>query len=921
MTNPKTEIDALEHFGSFFVEVEEGSDEATHVQFTPYKELILKNSEDFYREYCDIMVHYQDQDGYCDYPKLGTLYKKTTPLIVPIRLEVPGECPSIDVEMFIKAVVKITQENIQKQFILSPTKNEITPELICCVLEGPDLFIGGKTISYSILHFPNLRTESSYIKDTFFPLLHKALKESGVLDYLDPDVRKDIQPSWTEIIPVQELTAIPLYLSVKDLSTPAVELSHIYPDLVGYEDLAKFNEEEDEVAVNSIFTPERHSYFHKRDGEILKELNHYYPLFFDVFYQRFSTPLVVTGESVPKTPAPAKKTNKVGKYRRGNELDIAKKMLQILKQDVSILERNISVIGRSIYGSDVNDNGRSTEEGEEIFMLVKRTIEKENFSKRRARIEYRELRRDELIYTYKTLCYIAQLNFQEDFSKWHGEWVLEAVKDCLINVNESKKLAEVVYRKLFMHFIVTDYAKNTWYYFDGITWELSDQTVEIRTHIFTEIVPLFESIRDQLKEKMENEVDSREIQQFRKDIGNVGMVLKSLGTMKGLNEIVNMLKIMFHVKFFSKKQNNNIYITGIKNGVMEATNEELFFREGFPEDFVTKRMEASYEEFNWNSPAVKFFMTWLNQIWAEEVVDFFLKYNASKFIGKNLDKMFLLILGDTGNGKSQLNYTNKCLFGEDYHADIDATAFSRKGAGSSAATPEWEDARDTRSVDINEPNEDFFSDKLKKLTGGDGIRSRNLHDKGGPLKPTFKFCIYANQPPGLEGDKAMRERVRVVECDVQYVPASEAPGTPEEQKKQKRFPMDTNFDEKIKRYINGYLWILCQYFKKYKAEGLKTPPIMKKWANSYWIKHDSIQQFKNEYISTEDFNGQPLTDEAKVSINDFYKIFASWYMELHQNKSIPSIATFSYNLKQKGVKMDEDQLNCLGVRNKKFSDI
>ena len=48
--------DILHKFSEHFTVLEEGDNEATHVQFFPYRELKVVDAEDFYRDYCEEMV-------------------------------------------------------------------------------------------------------------------------------------------------------------------------------------------------------------------------------------------------------------------------------------------------------------------------------------------------------------------------------------------------------------------------------------------------------------------------------------------------------------------------------------------------------------------------------------------------------------------------------------------------------------------------------------------------------------------------------------------------------------------------------------------------------------------------------------------------------------------------------------------------
>lgn len=918
--------DILHKFSEHFTVVEGEDEEATHVQYFPYRELKVVDAEDFYRDYCEEMVDLQDGGGEDEQlPRLGVMYQGDVPISFPVELVFEGELEDIDAELFLVGIVREAQVCIERLFVTSPAQEGVVPETIACLLEGAHTFYHGRTTLRARVHFPNVKTELENVLERFYPMLQNRVRDNQIMDLLPKELKDRLQSGWNEIINIEDIHApLPLYLGVKDDTQTPLELSRIFPRLP--ENLEEYNEDDD-LGVGEIFDPKVHRYFHQREGEVLKEFNHYFPLMFDVHYlfdhkeaTNIKTQLVPETELMPKTPMHAKirPEMKNGKAGRGRQLDIAHQMLIILQQRPSVIEDYIDLIGKSIHGSDIDENKEATKEGLELFMSMRRIAEGDNFCKRRARIDYKEMRREEMIYTFKTICYITRLKMPEQYERWHRQWVGMAVHECLEKTNEPTKLAEAIYREFFMTFLVSSYGKDNWYMFDGDVWEESDKTVDIRDAIMSRILPMFEKMSVDLAKKRDEENHQQRKKQYTLEIESVETIIKKLSTNKGINEVIGHLRLFFFVKHFNKKQNANIYATGVRNGVIEARKDKIVFRPGFPEDYITKKASAFYEKHSWNHPNVKFLMNWFHQMWPKDTVRFFLKYAASMFIGKNLDKIFVLFTGKGNNGKSKINNLFQYTFGEDYFADIAAEAFTRKKNSASGPTQEWEDARDTRGLGVNEPTEDFFSDMIKKITGADKFRSRGLNEKGGMMNPTFKVMIFANQPPGFDGEYAMQQRARIIECWAQYLPEDQVPKTPEEQKKKRKFPMDNDIDEKLAKCNDAFLWILGEFYAIYKKEGIQASKEMQASANKYWKNHDVVKQFLDEYVSKTDVTGEALTNETKISVNELFKVFQTWYIEIHPNKNVPGINKFRFELDQKGIELDADEKNCLGVRNKKM---
>lgn len=911
-----------EHFNHFFDEAVEG-DVITHVNFFPPKDLKVKNLKEFYNTYCNDTVDLQEKDLDQGFPRLGVIYRGIVPLVLRVTLKFDGDLPVVNYERFLMGITREAQKCIEKLFELSEPVQGVTPEKIAFILEGNDIFYQGETICKAMIHFPQCRSEHTNFLERFYPMIQERVRNEDTLNLLDVEFRESLKIGWNQILDPDEFQSpLPLYLSVVNDIFPPPEVSHIYPDLP--EDLDTYDDADD-ININNILDPRFHPAFEALEGmpegELPENINHYYPLLFDKDYMKnHVTRIIPEAEMMPKTPFPANVKDEVKKGRsgRGRCLDICKEMIEILKQKPENLREYKDLIGRAIHGSDHLDNSRPTKEGEELFIELLRFLEGGNFSLRKAKISYKDLRNGNIDYTFKTICYITKLKMKQEFEHWKNDWVKNAITEALQKVGEPNKLAEVIYREFFMDFLVSSYGKDEWYFFNGNTWIACDKSVKIRRHIQEFIVPKFEKLTRYYARKRDEENDDRRKRQFTLDIEATEALIKKLSSNKGINELVVLLREMFYEENFLKNQNKNEFVTGIKNGVLEARKEDVIFRPGFPEDYITKQMDAFYDDFSWTHPSVIFLMKWFRQMWPENVVQYYLKFMSSTFIAKNQDKIFLIFTGTGDNGKGQLNILNLFTFGIDYYVDIASEAFSRKKMSASGPTQELEDCRDTRVATVNEPGDDFYSEMLKKISGNDRFRSRGLNEKGGLQKPTYKLMIFSNKPPGLEGEGAILRRLRVIECKAKYMQTG-YPENPEDQQRLRRFPMDTEFDQKLTRVKDAYLWILTQMYSIYRRDGLVTPKEMEDSARKYWKKYDVVKQFVEEYISFKDITGRPLDDKHTIPINDLYKIFNAWYGEIYPNKQTLDVNKFTYILAQKGIDMDDDETVCRAVRNKKMT--
>lgn len=897
----------------------------THVQFYPYKELVLtkEQAQPFYQKYCFDTQHLQDIDNEATiFPNMGEVYEGIVPVVVRIKLKFDGEFDTINSEEFLMGLARESQFCIERLFELAPQReefNNIQPELIACLLEGWHYFLGEdkETVSKARIQFPMCRVSHELILTKFFPMLLERVREKELLNLLPEEFKNSLNIGWNEILDINEMQApLPLYYSVQNHTDSAMFLTHIYPKLP---EKLEEHEDVDDMHINVCFDPSEHQHFegHYKETTHGKLIN-YFPLFFSTHYGNWETPSIPENEMIPKTPMPANNDAQAkGIWERGKCLQISRVMLDFLKTDLEVIHNYKEVIGRAIYGADIMDHSRPTREGEALFLEIKELVQGDNFKMRKSRVEYKDMRIQPVSYTHKTLCYLVKKFMKEAYIKWHKNWYTNALIYAQTNVKESIRLAEMIYRVFFLEFIVSEYKKGTWYQFDGNTWKENDGCVIIRTKIIEEIRPIIEERRLAYVRERDKENDDRRKQNLSLDIEAVDKLMLKLGEDKGISNIVSLLKTMFYTEHFNKNKNINIYVTGVRNGVMEAKEDVLFYRMGLPEDYITKQCKAFYEKMSADHPHRKFLMEWFRQMWPEACVRWYLKYKASNFIGKNLDKIFLLISGSVDNGKSLLNNLNAELFDE-YYVDMDSVAFSKRKQSASAPTEEWEDARDTRELHINEPGEDFLSDLLKKIAGNDKMRSRGLHQKGGLMKSTFKITSSMNKLIGLEADKAIKRRARILESKVRYVEEKDLPKTEEEQKRKRVFKMDKTMDDRIPSYVNAYLSILVEHYALYRKEGLEMPKEMQTYTANYWRKYDFVGNFINEFVEKKDLQGNDLPETSTLSVETLYKDFEIWFKANNPSRQTPNGDKFQYLLGQ-NLQMNEDQTYCIGVRNKKMT--
>ena len=148
---------------------------------------------------------------------------------------------------------------------------------------------------------------------------------------------------------------------------------------------------------------------------------------------------------------------------------------------------------------------------------------------------------------------------------------------------------------------------------------------------------------------------------------------------------------------------------------------------------------------------------------------------------------------------------------------------TQKRARSEAANPDLVDAKGRRFCYFQEPDngERINIGLMKELTGGDKIKGRTLFKLPIEFKPQFKLALLCNDLPEMPGnDDGTWRRVRVVRFKSKFRENPD-PKDPYE------FKVDTTLPDKFENWAEPFMYMLLQYYKKYKQNGLFEPPEVK----------------------------------------------------------------------------------------------
>src|SRR5581483_8176384 len=172
-------------------------------------------------------------------------------------------------------------------------------------------------------------------------------------------------------------------------------------------------------------------------------------------------------------------------------------------------------------------------------------------------------------------------------------------------------------------------------------------------------------------------------------------------------------------------------LMGCTNGLIETLETKAVFRDGKPEDYVSKTTGVYYrKDMNESHPTYLKLLNWFNKVFTDrELCAHFGKMMGALLKGRNSDKIFPILTGDGDNSKSMIKKMIEAAFG-DYVITFQLSTFT--GARTGGPDPSVARSRYAHVAFLQEPDADvpIKSGVLKEFTGGDRFFARFLHSNG-----------------------------------------------------------------------------------------------------------------------------------------------------------------------------------------------
>ena len=425
-----------------------------------------------------------------------------------------------------------------------------------------------------------------------------------------------------------------------------------------------------------------------------------------------------------------------------------------------------------------------------------------------------------------------------------------------------------------------------WYVYDEKlhTWRHTNQGMELRSKLSSELADLVNRARDRLKKKgwdtycqtnnITNVGDSHDNDWFANWKGTTDgkrfelllKVEKKLYTTEFKNSVMKEAAELFSQEDFTNLLNMNPYIIACKNGVLDLNTEvadasgnkklQVVFRPGKPDDYMSflagRRFPDTeaidYIPYDPKDRDQKDLMEFLEKIFPEKSVrDYFIRLMSSTLEGTNKEQCYYTFLGVGGNGKSKLIDLMTYAMG-DYCSSLQSTVLTRKKADSGAANPDIICIKNKRFIYLQEPDdkEPLNTSLMKQFSGEDLVEARGLFEDQQRFRITGKLFMMCNKLPPIHSmDRGTWRRIRVLLFGSKFVDNTD----PEyKAKKPNVFLKDESLDKKLRHWREAWFSLLVHTYKtQYLVSGLNpVPEIVMQQSNKYKESFDQYGKFKAE---------------------------------------------------------------------------
>ena len=426
--------------------------------------------------------------------------------------------------------------------------------------------------------------------------------------------------------------------------------------------------------------------------------------------------------------------------------------------------------------------------------------------------------------------------------------------------------------------------KGIWYRFKGHRWAL-DKGLSLRDKIsknlYNEVAKKAEQIEAEMNEYPDTDEYALKREYLRNLAKTIHVVKIKLKQTTFKDHIMREAAEIFYDDNFVRNMDTNKYLLCFNNGVIDFVNKT--FREGYPEDYITKTTRINYiphdennTEWKTTSEELIKFMSTLFPI--ADLNRYMWDHLSSCLIGTNKNQTFNVYHGSGSNGKSILADLMTATLG-DYKGTVPITLVTDARGKIGGTSDEVLKLKGVRYAVMQEPSKHVKLNEgiMKELTGGDPIQARGLYSESEIFDPQFKLVVCTNNLFDIDSnDDGTWRRIRKCPFPSKFIDEGETYNDDTNYV----FPKDKSLNEKLHTFAPVFASMLVK--RAFETNGIVIDcETVLEASNKYRKGQDHIAAFISEKIKK---TGDMSQSIKKTSLSEEFK---TWFQQEQGSRKIP----------------------------------
>jgi len=424
--------------------------------------------------------------------------------------------------------------------------------------------------------------------------------------------------------------------------------------------------------------------------------------------------------------------------------------------------------------------------------------------------------------------------------------------------------------------------KGIWYVFKNHRW-FQDKALSLRRKISEECYELFGKKEEKYMAEMSEYEPGDERHEFLKKKTKIisDQIKPRLRKTNDKNNIFREAAEIFYDNDFVKSMDTNKYLLCFNNGVIDFTNK--IFREGYPEDYITKCTRINYIPFEDLKSMETDVISGIHEIMdklfpVKDLNRYMWDHLASCLIGTNKNQTFHVYHGSGSNGKSILAEIMSVILGE-YKGTVPITLVTEKRGLIGGTSDEVLKLKGIRYAVMQEPTKGVKLNEgiMKELTGGDPIQARGLYSESEIFEPQFNLVVCTNNLFDIESnDDGTWRRIRKCDFLAKFIDDGET------------YNDDTPYVYIKDKSLKDKLPELAPYFasmlvkRAFETDGIvENCETIVNASNKYRNGQDHIKAYVMDRIVK---TSEPVKPIGK---RDLYEDFKVWFQQEQGSRKVP----------------------------------